>query len=199
MVVRLSAGGAGACSLSRDLVIPIRCYETGLGRSGPHACSRVGLQFDTCHWILDGERSDRPTRHPVGHAVEADAIDPAVVESLRRLGSRSGRDVLGELTALFLSTAESQVATASELLDRSDLPELARIAHALKGSASVIGARRVSAAGVGPRAHLRVPERPVAGGSVAECRAALTRLVEELEAFRGAVDALGIASRRTGS
>ncbi len=143
--------------------------------------------------------SDRPTRHPVGHAVEADVIDPAVVESLRRLGSRSGRDVLGELTALFLSTAEGQVATASELLDRSDLPELARIAHALKGSASVIGARRVSAAASALEHTCGSPERSVAGGSVAECRAALTRFVEELETFRGAVDALGIASRRTGS
>jgi hypothetical protein len=49
--------------------------------------------------------SDRPTREP--DAAEA-VLDPAVVDSLRQLGERSGRDVLGELTGLFLSTADSQ-------------------------------------------------------------------------------------------
>jgi two-component system sensor histidine kinase EvgS len=137
--------------------------------------------------------SERPTRQPAP-SIEVDVIDPAVVDSLRRLGTRSGRDVLGELTALFLSTAEGQVATASELLDRADLPELARIAHALKGSASVIGARRVSAAASTLEHTCGSPERSVAGGSVAGSRVALARFIDELEAFRHAVVALGIAS-----
>ena len=141
--------------------------------------------------------SDRPTRQPapaVEFGVEVDVIDPAVVESLRRLGTRSGRDVLGELTALFLTTADAQVGTAGDLLDRADLPELARIAHALKGSASVIGARRVSAAASSLEHSCGSPERSRAGGSVAECRVALARFVDELDAFRQAVSALGITS-----
>lgn len=141
--------------------------------------------------------NDRPARDPetiarTSSAADAAVLDPAVVESLRRLGDRSGRDVLRELTALFLSTADGQVAAAAELLDRSDLPGLARIAHALKGSAGVIGARRVAAASAALEQTCGHPERTVAGGSVDEARAALTRFVGELEEFRRAVAALGL-------
>jgi two-component system sensor histidine kinase EvgS len=131
--------------------------------------------------------TDRPTRGP--DAAEA-VLDPAVVDSLRQLGERSGRDVLGDLTGLFLSTADAQVGVANELLDRADLPELARIAHSLKGSGGVIGARRLSAAAAALEQTCGRPDRSVAGGSVAESRAALARFVDELEVFRCAVAAL---------
>jgi two-component system sensor histidine kinase EvgS len=140
--------------------------------------------------VAGAPASSSPTR---GIRSESDVLDPAVLDSLRRLGARSGRDVLGELTSLFLSTADAQVATAGELLDRADLPELARIAHALKGSGSVIGARRVSAAAVELEHTCGRPDRSHAGGSVAEAREALARFVEELEVFRRAVAALGLA------
>lgn len=113
------------------------------------------------------------------------SLDPDVVDSLRRLGTRSGRNVLRELTELFLSSADAQVATAQQLLGRDDLIELARVAHGLKGSASVIGGRRASAAAAAlESACLAAP----GGGSTEEyVRAALTHLLGELELLRGAV------------
>jgi HPt (histidine-containing phosphotransfer) domain-containing protein len=115
-------------------------------------------------------------------------LDPAVVDSLRRLGVRSGRDVLAELTALFLSTADSQLEAAQQLVDRSGRDELARVAHSLKGSASVIGGRRMSAAASALEAvSLSLADVPGADLAV---RRALDRFRDELELFRGAVQEL---------
>jgi HPt (histidine-containing phosphotransfer) domain-containing protein len=127
-----------------------------------------------------------------GRAAGEPAIDPAVIDSLRRLGDRSGRDVVGELTALFLHTADAQVAQAHELVARADLAELARVAHALKGSSSVIGGRRVASAA----AALELACHPgdQSPGDVSCARVALQRLVSELEAFRSAVLGLDIPS-----
>jgi HPt (histidine-containing phosphotransfer) domain-containing protein len=127
-----------------------------------------------------------------GGAAGEPAIDPAVVDSLRRLGDRSGRDVLGELTALFLHTADVQVAQAHELVARADLAELARVAHALKGSSSVIGGRRVASAAAA--LELACHPSDQSPGDVGCARVALQRFVSELEAFRSAVLGLDIPS-----
>jgi HPt (histidine-containing phosphotransfer) domain-containing protein len=115
-------------------------------------------------------------------------IDPAVVVSLRRLGERSGRNVFRELTTLFLSTADSQVRAAQSLLGQRDFAELARLAHGLKGSSSVMGGLRMSAAATALEATVG---RTDGDGDVADCaRAALARLTRELESFRSAVQKL---------
>lgn len=124
-------------------------------------------------------------------------LDPAVVASLRRLGLRSGRNVLDELTGLFLTTADGQVHTAEQLLGRLGLPELARVAHALKGSASVIGGRRMAAAAAALETLcLSAVERAesaadsaaaVERGLEGSIRAALNAFRSELELFRRAV------------
>jgi HPt (histidine-containing phosphotransfer) domain-containing protein len=128
-----------------------------------------------------------------GSGVPAEApIDPAVVESLRRLGERTGRDLFRELTTLFLSAADTQVGTARQLLARGDFAELARVAHGLKGSSSVIGGRRVAAAAAalestvapGSAAPTGVVTSATDGDSVG---AALRRCTDELELFRTAV------------
>jgi HPt (histidine-containing phosphotransfer) domain-containing protein len=115
-------------------------------------------------------------------------LDPSVVDSLRRLGARSGRDVLTELTDLFLSTAYGQVDVGKQLLDRFELPELARVAHALKGSASVIGGRRAAAAAAQLETTCFAPN----GTSSSEdaVRAAWAHFLAELELLRGAISEL---------
>lgn len=115
-------------------------------------------------------------------------LDPAVVDSLRRLGSRTGRDVLAELTDLFLTTADGQIATAQQLVREAELPELARVAHALKGSASVIGGRRVAAAAADLETTCLTGVGSAAGDEAA--RTALDRCIAELEQLRSAVQEL---------
>ncbi|HSP36473.1 MAG TPA: Hpt domain-containing protein [Frankiaceae bacterium] len=115
-------------------------------------------------------------------------IDPDVIDSLRGLGQRSGRNVLAELTSLFLTTADGQVNAARALLARGDVGELARVAHSLKGSGSVIGARRIAAAA----AALEVvcTDGDATPGALSRARDGFTRVLAELELFRSAVGEL---------
>ncbi len=141
----------------------------------------------------------RPAETPAGSGAHASPapgaeapIDPAVVDSLRRLGQRSGRDVLGELTELFLTTAETQVDAAWDLLGQRNYGQLARVAHSLKGSSSVIGGRCVAAAAA-ELEELALGCDDGRGDDPARdaTRAALDHLVTELERFREAVEDLG--------
>jgi HPt (histidine-containing phosphotransfer) domain-containing protein len=115
------------------------------------------------------------------------ALDLDVVASLRRLGARTGRDVLGELTSLYLTTAETQLETARRLLAAGDFGDLARTAHALKGSGSVIGGRRVSAAAAAlEETALEAdgtgsPDDPRLGATLETFAAELERLREVLQ------------------
>jgi HPt (histidine-containing phosphotransfer) domain-containing protein len=114
--------------------------------------------------------------------VTDEAVDPVVLDSLRRLGERSGRDVFGELSRLFLTTAAAHVATAVQLLAADDFDELAKVAHGLKGSSSVIGGRRVAAAASALEAAALGR-----GSRTAECaRTALDQVLREMEVFRRA-------------
>lgn len=136
---------------------------------------------------LDGAAGELP-------ALPADTpvLDPAVLDSLRRLGERSGRDVLGELSGLYLSTATAQVRTAADLLRTRDLPELARIAHALKGSSSVIGARRAAASALALEDCCGLTASGLGGASVESARTALAVFADELERFRAELRRLGV-------
>jgi HPt (histidine-containing phosphotransfer) domain-containing protein len=137
--------------------------------------------------VRDAARtSARTSARASGDSFEVAEIDPDVVASLRRLGERSGRDVLGELTGLFLDQADNQLATARQQLADGRLNELARTAHAMKGSGSVIGARRASAAAAALEVTVRSAETAGRLDDPA-ITAALHRFVEELERFRGAV------------
>jgi HPt (histidine-containing phosphotransfer) domain-containing protein len=141
----------------------------------------------------DADGTGDPTA-PAGATDRDDfpVVDGAVVDSLRRLGARSGRDVLAELTALFLTTSDAQVRAAEDLLTTRDLPELARVAHALKGSSSVIGARRVAASALALEDSCGLTARGVGSGSITQARQALARFVEELQRYRSALADLGI-------
>lgn len=139
---------------------------------------------------MTGGRGRSPSSPaPVGPSTGTPVVDPAVVDSLRRLGERSGRDVLGELTELFSSTADAQILTAWEHLEAGDHAQLARVAHSLKGSSSVIGGRHVAAAAaeleeLATGSPAGDPDREAA------TRAALTAVVAELERYRLAVEGL---------
>jgi HPt (histidine-containing phosphotransfer) domain-containing protein len=130
------------------------------------------------------DAGSRPAE-PLGASRSEPPLDPAVVDSLRRLGARSGRDVLRELTDLFLTTADAQAEVARQLLGRFELPELARVAHALKGSASVIGGRQVAAAAAALEATCFAPDGT--SSSEESVRVALTRFLDELELLRTAI------------
>jgi HPt (histidine-containing phosphotransfer) domain-containing protein len=67
-------------------------------------------------------------------------LDPAVVESLRRLNQPGEPDVVQEVLTLFIAEAPARLAAVAAAVDAADAMGLQRAAHALKGSAAAIGA-----------------------------------------------------------
>jgi PAS domain S-box-containing protein len=73
------------------------------------------------------------------------ALDTAALAALRELREPGQSDPLKELGELFLKDARARLQQIESALAGREAPRLAAAAHALKGSASNIGARRLSA------------------------------------------------------
>lgn len=67
-------------------------------------------------------------------------LDPIVVAGLRELNQPGEPDVVHEILTLFLADAPVRFAAIDAAVAAGDGPSLQRAAHALKGSASTIGA-----------------------------------------------------------
>jgi HPt (histidine-containing phosphotransfer) domain-containing protein len=78
------------------------------------------------------------THEPI---VEDDAV--ARLLQLRAQVARADEDVLGELLALFERDSADRIVTMKRAVREADHEGLSRAAHALKGSAANLGARRV--------------------------------------------------------
>jgi CheY-like chemotaxis protein len=71
---------------------------------------------------------------------EDGVIDPLTFNGLRELAGEEAPDFLQTLVGHFLKDVPESLAQMREALIRGDLLELARLAHRLKGSASILGA-----------------------------------------------------------
>jgi len=78
-------------------------------------------------------------------AVDA-ALDPAVLDSLRRLTPPGEPDVLKDVLGLFLADAAGRLEAIVAAVSVGDAPALQRSAHTLKGAAGAIGASALQAA-----------------------------------------------------
>jgi HPt (histidine-containing phosphotransfer) domain-containing protein len=72
--------------------------------------------------------------------VNAPALDPGVLESLRQLNQEGQPDVVHEVLTVFLSDAPLRVAAIEEAVRSGDATWVHRAAHAFKGAAGNIGA-----------------------------------------------------------
>jgi HPt (histidine-containing phosphotransfer) domain-containing protein len=68
-------------------------------------------------------------------------LDPAVIETLRKLSMPGEPDVLIEVLKLFLEEAPSRIEKLRNAWAARNIQEVQRMAHSLKGSAGNIGAR----------------------------------------------------------
>jgi len=85
-------------------------------------------------------------------------------------------DLLVELAEMFDEDASTRLRALREALERGDAESLKQTAHALKGSAANLGARRM--------AHMAARIEELAGGS--ESLKGMTDLLEELQSeFKG--------------
>ena len=78
-------------------------------------------------------------------AAPAEVLDDGAVARLGALRSLAGRDVLGELIALFSRGVPRQIAACREALGRGDAEALRRAAHAVRGDAGALGALELAA------------------------------------------------------
>jgi len=106
-------------------------------------------------------------------------LDPKVLANSRKLDPNSSFDPLRELAELFSEEAPRQVQAMQAAADAGKQPELNRIAHAFKGSANNIGARRLAA-------HCRRLES-AERTSADSIKAALTAIEQEADAVLNAL------------
>src|SRR5437870_5957683 len=98
--------------------------------------------------LQEAARFVRPvaTRKPaeIGSADPRSAIDPAAIANLRKLAEPGEPDAAVELIDLFLRDTPVKIQDLQSAIARSDAPALKESAHGLKGSASNLGAHRLS-------------------------------------------------------
>ena len=100
------------------------------------------------------------------------SLDHEVLDALREMQGEEVRLLLAELAEIFEEDASTRLRALREALERGDAESLKQTAHALKGSAANLGARRM--------AHMAARiEELTAGGS--ESLKEVADLVEELQ------------------
>jgi len=103
----------------------------------------------------------------------ANALDPAALERLRKLG---GDKFAGDMVALFLSYGGQKVAEAEAARQAGNLAGVASAAHALKSSAGNVGAVQVQQLA----AQAEQSAKAALGDAVAADVAALARAFADL-------------------
>jgi two-component system sensor histidine kinase/response regulator len=81
----------------------------------------------------------------VADAAPNDILDAGALARLAELRVLAGRDVLGDLIALFVRDVPPQIAACRDALARDDAEILRRAAHAARGDAGALGASELAA------------------------------------------------------
>jgi len=82
---------------------------------------------------------------PLDRATDPETLDKAIINGLKELREPGQPDPLAELTELFFKDARPRLEALAAAAAAADLAKLGATAHSLKGSASNLGARRLSA------------------------------------------------------
>eukprot|EP01136_Pigoraptor_vietnamica_P000515 Opistho-1_new@2028 len=72
-----------------------------------------------------------------------DVFDVPIFEQLLAIQDEDNPTFVADVVSLYFSQADERLAEMHKHLDRKDMAQFAREAHALKGSAAGIGARRI--------------------------------------------------------
>jgi signal transduction histidine kinase/DNA-binding response OmpR family regulator/HPt (histidine-containing phosphotransfer) domain-containing protein len=115
------------------------------------------------------------TPPPAPAADEEPVVDVTMLDELRSYQVDGEPDVLDALIGKFLDSARRECAEVRAAVGRGDAEGLRRVAHGLKGSSGMFGARRLSA--VSARIEMLSQQ-----GAVGDAAPLLSSLEEELEA-----------------
>jgi PAS domain S-box-containing protein len=111
-----------------------------------------------------------------------ETLDRAVIDGLKELREPGQPDPLAELIELFLKDARPRLEKMESAIAAGDLPQLAAATHALKGSASNLGARRLSACCAALERQAKAGEADHARETVIEVKAAFEKVEQLLRA-----------------
>jgi two-component system, sensor histidine kinase and response regulator len=99
--------------------------------------------------LTDVRKGDPIVRTHVGSVapladLSAPVLDADVIERLERLGESINEDLLGQLTVLFLSDADRQIAELRRAIADFDAAAVVGSAHSLRGASANLGARELA-------------------------------------------------------
>jgi signal transduction histidine kinase/CheY-like chemotaxis protein/HPt (histidine-containing phosphotransfer) domain-containing protein len=114
---------------------------------------------------------ERPPR-PAADTATAPAVDPQALDRLRRLGERTGDDVLSGMIASYLEGSTEQIAVVERALAATDADSLGKAVHSLVGTSAAIGAD-------GLVSRCRELESLVHSGDLSRSREAVAAVVAE--------------------
>ena len=70
-------------------------------------------------------------------------LDMTAIQNLMDLQQKTGKDILGSLSKLYIDTTPEIISKMKLLLSKKSYEELGREAHSLKSSSANIGARKI--------------------------------------------------------
>ena len=156
-----------------------RCFEAGMDGflDKPVKLAELAAALAAC--LPRGAYGAVSAADDIDAGGAGDALDPRIVDLLRRSRTAEGEELLAQLVPMFLSTAADDLAAARRLAAEGRWLEVGSLAHRIKGASVVLGAVEVAKV-CGAITEQAGGERP------AEVRALLARLERELERARGA-------------
>ncbi len=108
-------------------------------------------------------------------------VDSNTIRGLRELGGDRPQELLDELFALLLTTAQSQVDEMHCAAKASDLSQMIRATHTLRGSASSVGALEVAFLCGQMEAAAKTATAADWGKLIGELEGAISRLKQALD------------------
>jgi CheY-like chemotaxis protein len=173
-----------AAGMDGFLVKPlsIESLSAGMARWAPDP-SQPALPEDPAEALATDDDSPPDAVDP-----DRPALDAEVVGRLERLGADAGEDLMGQLTTLVLTDADSQIAALRDAFVRDDGPAIMSLAHTMCGASANLGAAELA------RLCARLATDGAVGG--VEAVDAILRSVEaELERVRGALTSSAASPR----
>ncbi len=178
-------------ALTADVQKGIReqCREAGVDDYLSKPFSQSQLSKLLARWLGAPDDGRGAPPDPVDRETNGDLLDAKMLQQLRELGERSGRDVLGKVVEHFLRQAPEDVSRMRAALEEGDAQKLRSLAHGLKSASANLGAVEFSAS----CARLESLTRE---GSLSAAPAFLQSLEDSLPAL---LDALERASGKAGN
>lgn len=150
------------------------CLAVGMNGFLPKPYLLATLRAELARWLLPAE------------APAPQALNMAVIDSLRDLDETGGMGLAQEIFSAFLTSSTRRLAELDAAMAKGDVQSLGKIAHALKSSAANVGALVLSA-------HYRELEKFARAGRVDEALAQLATMRHEHARAVSAIEALQAA------